>query len=89
MEGTPLTVDIDEVKRVLLQIPGVKSIHDLHIWTVTSGIDSLTCHLVIDNDQDSQSILQQAIMRIEEQFSIHHTTLQIEAKDFQHANLIV
>jgi cation diffusion facilitator family transporter len=89
MEGTPLTVDSDEVKQVLLQIPGVKSIHDLHIWTVTSGIDSLTCHLVIDNDQDSQSILQQAIMRIEEQFSIQHTTLQIETKDFQHANLIV
>lgn len=89
MEGAPLTVNVDDVKQALLTIPGVKNIHDLHIWTVTSGIDSLTCHLLIDSEQNSQDILSQAIRCIEERFSIQHTTIQVETNDLQHAELIV
>lgn len=89
MEGTPPTVEVDEVKQALLAIPGVKNIHDLHIWTVTSGIDSLTCHLLIDSEQNSQDVLQQAILTIEKHFNIQHTTIQIETSDLQHPEHIV
>ena len=89
MEGTPPTINIDNVKQKLLAIPGVGNIHDLHIWTVTSGIDSLTCHLLIDNAQLNQDILRQAILVIEEQFGIKHTTIQIETSDLQHAEYII
>jgi cobalt-zinc-cadmium efflux system protein len=89
MEGTPPTVKADEVKQALLAIPGVKNIHDLHIWTVTSGIDSLTCHLLIDSEQNSQDILQQAVLTIEKRFNIQHTTIQIETSDLQHPEHIV
>lgn len=89
MEGTPPTVNAEEVKKVLLKIPGAQNVHDLHIWTVSSGIDSLTCHILIDDECKSQEILQQAISQIEEQFKIQHTTVQIETRDLQHAKFMV
>jgi cobalt-zinc-cadmium efflux system protein len=89
MEGTPLMIDQVEVKNVLEGIEGVKNVHDLHIWTITSGLDSLSCHLLIDDDYDSQVILQQAINKIAEKFKIEHTTIQIENSTIVHNNLKV
>ncbi|UVI32013.1 cation diffusion facilitator family transporter [Paenibacillus spongiae] len=84
MEGTPPTIDSDQVKKTLLAIDGVQEVHDLHIWTVSSGLDSLTCHIMIDHDGDSQFILQQAIQQIEQKYRIQHTTIQVEKPDFNH-----
>jgi cobalt-zinc-cadmium efflux system protein len=86
MEGTPITVDKSKVEEVLTKIPGVINVHDLHIWTITSGLDSLTCHLLVEEKANPQGILKTAVERIEEHFSIQHTTIQIETSDFQHAN---
>ncbi|UFJ39254.1 cation diffusion facilitator family transporter [Brevibacillus humidisoli] len=85
MEGTPITVDQDEVKATLEAIDGVVNVHDLHIWTITSGLDSLSCHLLIEDKADSQEILQQAIDRIKQRFQIEHTTIQVEKSQLQHA----
>ncbi len=87
MEGTPVTIDQQEVKGMLENIDGVIDVHDLHIWTITSGMDSLSCHLLIENDQDSQEILQQAINIIEQEFKILHTTIQVEKSNLQHGRL--
>ena len=84
MEGTPSTIDHKEVKRVLSEIDGVENICDLHIWTITSGLDTLTCHLKIDDHIDAQKVLQEAIDKIEENFIIEHTTIQIETKRISH-----
>lgn len=84
MEGTPVTVDQKKVEEVLLAIPEVQNVHDLHIWTITSGFDSLSCHLLIKEGAESQSILREAIQKIKEQFHIQHTTIQIETVNFQH-----
>jgi len=89
MEGTPIAVDGDEVKQALEQIEGVLDVHDLHIWTITSGLDSLSCHLLIEDSRDSQLILQQAIEQIEERFKIQHTTIQIETSRIAHRELTV
>ncbi|MEK4714908.1 cation diffusion facilitator family transporter [Sporosarcina sp. FSL K6-5500] len=89
MEGTPITINQQEVKQTLEAIEGVINVHDLHVWTITSGLDSLTCHLLIEDNQDEQRILQQAIQQIEKQFKIMHTTIQIEKSDLQHATPIV
>jgi cobalt-zinc-cadmium efflux system protein len=85
MEGTPMTIDSDEVKHTLLGIHGVTDVHDLHIWTITSGLDSLSCHLVIEDSYDSQAILQTTIHVIEDKFRIMHTTIQVEKSNLQHA----
>lgn len=84
MEGTPITIDQDEVKKALESIEGVIDVHDLHIWTITSGLDSLSCHILIEDHQDSQKVLQNAIHIIEEKFKILHTTIQIETSQIHH-----
>lgn len=84
MEGTPVTIDKKKVEEVLLNIPNVQNVHDLHIWTITSGFDSLSCHLLVNEGTESQFILQEAIQQIKQQFHIQHTTIQIETVDFQH-----
>ncbi len=81
MEGTPPTVDKAKVEEVISKIPGVVGLHDLHIWTISSGLDSLSCHLVIQDHYDHQQILQKAIAEIDKHFHIKHTTIQIETKN--------
>ncbi len=89
MEGSPSTVNSAEVKATLASIDGVKDVHDLHIWTITSGLDSLSCHLLIEDDWDSQQILQQAIHLITDQFEIQHTTIQVETSAIEHGEMKV
>ncbi|RTE09267.1 cation diffusion facilitator family transporter [Paenibacillus whitsoniae] len=89
MEGAPLTVELETVKQTLASIAGVRDVHDLHVWTITSGMDSLSCHLLIEDDQDSQFILQQALERIEKRFNITHATVQIEKSTNAHSALPV
>jgi cobalt-zinc-cadmium efflux system protein len=89
MEGTPITVDQEEVISTLIRIPGVLEVHDLHIWTITSGLDSLSCHILISDEADSQAVLQQAIKQIEQSFKIQHTTIQIETSTIEHPDLKV
>jgi cobalt-zinc-cadmium efflux system protein len=89
MEGTPSSVNHDEVMQTLESITGVKSVHDLHIWTITSGLISLSCHLLIEDYEDNQKILQEAIHQMEQQFQIQHSTIQIETTRIQHGDMKV
>ncbi|MEH6949058.1 cation diffusion facilitator family transporter [Bacillus sp. JJ634] len=89
MEGTPLTINQEEVKAALKEIDGVIDVHDLHIWTITSGLDSLSCHILIEDDKNSQEILQEAINKIKDTFKIEHTTIQIETSLIAHNELKV
>ncbi|SDS61883.1 cobalt-zinc-cadmium efflux system protein [Paenibacillaceae bacterium GAS479] len=87
MEGTPPSVDTESVHNDLQSLPGVINVHDLHIWTITSGIDSMTCHLLVDDDADSQAILQKALLMIKNDYEIEHCTVQIETSKVNHAVL--
>ncbi|MFD0678050.1 MULTISPECIES: cation diffusion facilitator family transporter [unclassified Paenibacillus] len=89
MEGTPSSLNQDAVREALEGIAGVVDVHDLHIWTITSGLDSLSCHLLIEDNQDSQHILQQAIQQLEERFQIQHATIQVETSRIHHQPLKV
>lgn len=89
MEGAPETVGREEVHTALQDIRGVRNVHDLHLWTITSGLDSMTCHLLVEEDHDSQGILQQAVRLLEERFGIRHATIQIETDGIRHAELPV
>ncbi|MET0785928.1 MAG: cation diffusion facilitator family transporter [Paenisporosarcina sp.] len=87
MEGTPPSLNKDEMLELLKGIDDVLDVHDLHIWTITSGMDSLSCHMTISDSGDEQIILQKAIHLIQEKFAIEHTTIQIEKSNIQHAKL--
>jgi cobalt-zinc-cadmium efflux system protein len=83
MEGAPQTIDTAKVKLTLETIDGVVGIHDLRIWTITSGVYSLNCHLLIDNSADYQTILQNATSQLQDGFKINYSTLQLEPQDFE------
>lgn len=87
MEGTPSGIDHAQVKAELEQIPGVRDVHDLHIWVITSGMNSLSCHLLVGEERDSQTILQEAIKRLEQRFQISHATIQVETASIRHGEL--
>ena len=79
LEGVPEDVDMEKLKAMLLSIPGVKSLHDLHVWSVTSGKSTLTVHLVVEAEADAeQAILPEVRQRLADSFGIHHITVQCE-----------
>lgn len=78
MLATPANVDGEAVRSGLLSLPGVRGIHDLHIWTVNSGFVSLTCHADIEPNTSPDAILKSATQLLRERFGIRHVTIQPE-----------
>ncbi|WP_409304476.1 cation diffusion facilitator family transporter [Peribacillus sp. SCS-155] len=81
MEGTPSQIDMKEVKSALLEIPRVCGVHDLHIWTITSGFPTLSCHVVIGNGAAHDDILRKAQSLLHDQYGIEHSTIQVEQEE--------
>ncbi|GAB4128206.1 MAG: cation diffusion facilitator family transporter [Sideroxydans sp.] len=78
MEGAPFSLDPQQVGQALAAVPGVASVHDLHIWQVKAGETLLTAHLVVKDIVQWESVLQASHAMLEERFDIHHVTLQPE-----------
>lgn len=78
MEGSPYNISHVEVKESILQIKGVTGLFELHIWTITSGINALSAHVVIIDTSKSQAVLQEINSTLEKKFGITHATIQIE-----------
>jgi len=78
MEGVPINISYEEVKKAILQIKGVTGVFDIHIWTITSGMDAITAHVVVSDPSKSQIILKEISSILENRFKITHTTIQIE-----------
>ena len=78
MEGTPPEIDMTLLERALKEIPGVTAVHDLHVWTITSGLDSMSCHLVIADMARARETLLAADQAMKTSFNLEHTTIQIE-----------
>lgn len=84
MEGTPEHVDLEEVRKEMTGVEGVRLVHDLHVWTITSGVYAMSGHIVLEQDmavKDSQAILQRINQNLRKRFHIEHTTIQIEYSD--------
>ena len=81
LEGTPAHLDVVEVMRAMQTVPGVKRVHDVHIWTITSGMEAMSGHVIIKDISRSQEVLQQLTHVIGKRFQIQHTTLQLETDD--------
>lgn len=86
LEGIPKGIELDDIEQALLTVPGVAAVHDLHVWALTSGKNSLTVHLVLDTHGEEQAVLASACATLAEKFSIHHATVQVEADPCVHAD---
>ena len=78
MEGVPANLSHEEVKNAILQIKGVTGIFELHIWTITSGLNALSAHVVVIDPSRSLEVLQEINSLLEKNFRITNATIQIE-----------
>lgn len=83
MEIAPRAIDVDQVRQTILQSPGVLDVHDLHVWTITSGMDSLSAHVVIADGQAPEAVLRRLRDALRQRFGIAHATLQLEPEGFE------
>jgi len=78
MEGAPVHLDVAAIQETLTNVPGVVEVHDLHVWTITSGFVSLSAHLKISGGQDIQETIRQAHRVVSSRFKVLHSTFQPE-----------
>ena len=78
MEGSPTGIDPDEVARALAGDHDVAGVHDLHVWTVTSGFPALAAHVLVSPDSDCHGARRRLQRLLEERFDLHHVTLQVD-----------
>jgi cobalt-zinc-cadmium efflux system protein len=76
MESAPGHVDVDEVRNCLMRIPGVQEVHDLHVWTIASGLVALSAHIAAE--RPSGAVMHDLEHELEERFGIRHTTIQFD-----------
>lgn len=88
MEGTPRHLDVAAVSRQMEQADGVLAVHDLHIWTISSGLYALSAHVVVKDDAlgRNDAILQEVKSGLRRTFGIDHTTIQIESASYAHVD---
>jgi cobalt-zinc-cadmium efflux system protein len=82
MEAAPRGINVDELLAAMRQAPGVAGVHDLHVWTITSGLESLSAHVVAANGQPHSELLTRIRTLVHERFGIDHVTIQIEPENF-------
>jgi cobalt-zinc-cadmium efflux system protein len=81
LEGVPAGMDLDEVNKTIATVPGVASVHDLHLWAITQSKASLTAHAVLDQGADAEIVRLAIEARLQDKFDLHHTTLQMEREN--------
>jgi cobalt-zinc-cadmium efflux system protein len=77
LEATPAHISLGAVRSQLEAIPGIEGVHDLHVWTVSSGLVAMSAHAVVQDPDQHQSVLERAIQTMQ-RFGIAHVTMQIE-----------
>ena len=79
LQAAPEGVDVGEVTAALASLDGVADVHDVHLWTLTSGMDVLTAHVTVAAFTPSQRVLESARTMLADRFQLTHATLQVEA----------
>jgi cobalt-zinc-cadmium efflux system protein len=81
LEATPRGVNMSEVRRHILEAPGVDAVHDIHAWTITSGMNVVSAHVVMTPDANPGAILDHLGMCLSDDFDIDHSTFQLETAE--------
>jgi cobalt-zinc-cadmium efflux system protein len=78
LESTPPGIDAEEVGRTMVSLDGVREVHDLHIWTITSGFPALSAHVIVDRGADCHGLRAELERLLHDRYGLDHTTLQVE-----------
>ncbi|HVO31985.1 MAG TPA: cation diffusion facilitator family transporter, partial [bacterium] len=91
LEGIPLGIELAHVRESVAALPGVKDVHDMHIWTITSGMFAFSCHVSVAaglSDAARDELLTSAKTLLHDKYGIDHSTIQIEAETWREIGLI-
>lgn len=83
LEGTPYDVDIVKLRDAIRSIPEVSDVHDLHVWSLTSGVNAMSAHVVMRGDSPQNGILATINKTVTSKFKIAHTTIQLELPGYK------
>jgi cobalt-zinc-cadmium efflux system protein len=83
IQAAPPGTDMEAVRKALGALDGVASVHDLHVWTLTSGMEVCSVHLCLNPGADGASVLRRAQSVVKERFGLDHPTVQIEPTSFE------
>ena len=85
LEATPRQMQLETIAKTIRSVDGVKGVHDLHVWTITSGLYALSGHVTVDTDSISQSstLLEKIEAQLKGSFGIEHVTIQIEKETLE------
>lgn len=83
IEGTPPEIDMTLLEQSLREISGVTAVHELHVWTITSGFDAMSGHLVVRDIATARDVLRSARQLMKERFKIDHVTIQVEDEELR------
>jgi cobalt-zinc-cadmium efflux system protein len=81
LEATPKGVDLAEVERHILEAPGAREVHDLHVWTITSGMNVVSAHVVLTSDGKPGDVLDHLGRCLADDFDVDHSTFQLETPE--------
>lgn len=81
LEGVPPGMSLAEVEQAIVSVPGVASVHDLHLWAITQSKASLSAHAVLAEGADAETVRRAIEARLQQKFDLHHTTLQLEREN--------
>ena len=80
LEGTPAHLNLREIEDAMCSVAGVRRVHDLHVWTLTSEREAMSAHVVVDDVRDSERLLETLHAVLHARFGIDHTTIQLETE---------
>lgn len=83
MEGAPGHIDVDTIREAMATAPGVVSVHDLHVWSITSGMVALSAHACVADERSNAEVLTELRTLLHDRFGIDHITIQIEPDGFR------
>ncbi|MEP6921555.1 MAG: cation diffusion facilitator family transporter [bacterium] len=83
LEGTPAHINLAAVEDAILQTEGVDNVHDLHVWTITSGREALSAHVIHGYGISQPDLLKELRAKLHDRFGVDHLTIQMETPDFE------
>jgi cobalt-zinc-cadmium efflux system protein len=78
LEGTPAHLELKEIEAAITGVPGVRGVHDLHVWTLTSGREAMSAHVIVEDLRESERLLEELHALLHARFGIDHTTIQLD-----------
>jgi len=83
LEGTPAHINLAAVEDAILATDGVNNVHDLHVWTITSGREALSAHVIHAYNTSQPDLLKELRSKLHDRFGVDHLTIQMETPDFE------